>query len=385
MAITSLAMGVLAAALVAPPGATPAAGGAMSRATVTRAPFGALPDGTAVELFTLTNANGLEVRAMTYGAIIVSLKTKDRAGKLDDIVLGYDDVAGYVKQNPYFGAVVGRYGNRIAKGQFTIDGATYTLAKNNGPNHLHGGVKGFDKVVWKGEPFEKGDTVGVVFTYVSADGEEGYPGTLTSRVTYTLTGKDELRVDYLASTDKATHVNLTQHTYFNLAGPGTRDILDHQLRIDADRYTPVDATLIPTGELAPVEGTPFDFRKPHAIGARIGAGHEQLGHGRGYDHNYVLNRRSTAGLLEVIEVSEPTTGRTLRISTTEPGVQFYSGNFLDGTIKGKGGRVYQQRYGFCLETQHYPDSPNQPTFPTTLLRPRQNYRTTTVFTFGVAK
>ena len=357
----------------------------MSRATVTRAPFGKLPDGSAVEAFTLTNPSGMEVRAITYGAIITHLKTKDRAGKLDDIVLGYDDLDGYVKQNPYFGAIVGRYGNRIANGQFTIDGKAYTLAKNNGPNHLHGGIKGFDKVVWKGEPFEKGGDVGVVFTYVSADGEEGYPGKLEARVTYTLTPKDELRVEYLATTDKPTHVNLTQHTYFNLAGPGTRDILDHQLRLDADRYTPVDATLIPTGELAPVEGTPFDFRKPHAIGARIGADHEQLKHGRGYDHNFVLNRRSSAGLVEAIQVTEPTTGRTLRISTTEPGVQFYSGNFLDGTITGKGGRVYQQRYGFCLETQHYPDSPNKPTFPTTLLRPRQNYRTTTVFTFGVSR
>ena len=385
MAIASLATGLLyAAALVAPAGAAPAAGGAMSRATVARAPFGALPDGTAVELFTLTNANGLEIRAMTYGAIIVSLKTKDRAGQLDDIVLGYDDVAGYVKQNPYFGTVVGRYGNRIAKGQFTIDGKTYTLAKNNGPNHLHGGIKGFDKVVWKAEPFEKGDAVGIVFTHTSPDGDEGYPGTLNARVTYTLTNKDELRVDYFATTDKPTHVNLTQHTYFNLAGQGTRDVLDHQLRIDADRYTPVDATLIPTGELAPVQGTPFDFRKPHRIGERIGADHEQIKHGRGYDHNFVLNRKAP-GIADVIQVSEPTTGRTLRIATTEPGVQFYSGNFLDGTIKGKGGRVYQQRYGFCLETQHFPDSPNKPNFPSTLLRPGQEYRSTTVFTFGVAR
>jgi aldose 1-epimerase len=318
---------------------------------------------------------------MTYGAIIVSLKAKDRTGKLDDIVLGYDDLAGYVKQNPYFGCVVGRYGNRIAKGQFAIDGKTYTLAKNNGPNHLHGGVKGFDKVVWKGEPFRKGDAVGVVFTHRSPDGDEGYPGNLDARVTYTLTDKDELRVDYLATSDKPTHVNLTQHTYFNLAGPGTRDVLGHELKIDADRYTPVDSTLIPTGELAPVQGTPFDFRQPHAIGERIGADHEQLRHGRGYDHNYVLNAKGGA-LTEVIQVTEPTTGRTLRIATTEPGVQFYSGNFLDGTIKGKGGRVYQQRYGFCLETQHFPDSPNKPSFPSTLLRPGQEYKTTTVFTFG---
>jgi aldose 1-epimerase len=356
----------------------------MQRPSVTRAPFGSLADGTAVELFTLTSGSGLEVRAMTYGGIIVSLKTKDRTGKVDDIVLGYDDLAGYVKQNPFFGTIVGRYGNRIAKGQFTIDGKTYTLAKNNGPNHLHGGIRGFDKVVWKAEPFQKADAVGVVFSHTSPDGDEGYPGKLDARVTYTLTGKDELRVDYHATTDKPTHVNLTQHTYFNLAGDGTRDILGHELTIAADRYTPVDSTLIPTGELAPVEGTPFDFRKPQAIGARIGADHEQIRNGKGYDHNFVLNR-SGGEPARAIHVLEPTTGRTLDISTTEPGVQFYTGNFLDGTIKGKAGHVYKQRYGFCLETQHFPDSPNQPKFPTTLLRPGQEYRTTTVFAFGVVR
>jgi aldose 1-epimerase len=326
----------------------------------------------------------MEVRAITYGAIITHLKTRDRAGKLDDIVLGYDDLPGYVKQNPYFGAVVGRYGNRIANGRFTIAGKTYTLATNNGPNHLHGGVKGFDKVVWKAEPFQKGDAAGVVFRHVSPDGDEGYPGTLTAHVTYTLTNKDELRVDYHATTDKPTHVNLTQHTYFNLAGDGSRDILGHELTIDADRYTPVDATLIPTGELAPVQGTPFDFRRPYAIGARIGADHEQIRHGIGYDHNFVLNRTG-AGLARLVRVYEPTTGRTLDIATTEPGVQFYSGNFLDGTIKGKGGHVYKQRYGLCLETQHFPDSPNKPSFPSTLLRPGQEYATTTVFTFGTRR
>jgi aldose 1-epimerase len=373
------------AVVLALAGLRPASGGAaMSGPSLARAAFGALPDRTAVEVFTLTNANGLEVRAINYGGIIVSLKTKDRTGKLDDITLGYDDLAGYVKQNPFFGAIVGRYGNRIAKGQFTIDGKTYTLAKNNGPNHLHGGVRGFDKVVWKAEPFQTADTVGVVFSHVSPDGDEGYPGRLSARVTYTLTNKDELRVDYLATTDKPTHVNLTQHAYFNLAGDGTRDILGHELTIAADRYTPVDSTLIPTGELAPVEGTPFDFRKPHAIGARIGAAHEQLKHGMGYDHNWVLNR-SGSGLVPVVQVVEPTTGRTLDIATTEPGVQFYTGNFLDGTIKGKAGRVYKQRYGFCLETQHYPDSPNKPQFPTTLLRPGQEYKTSTVFTFGVKR
>jgi aldose 1-epimerase len=364
--------------------APPAGGAAMSAPAVTRAPFGKLADGSAVELFTLTNANGLEIRAISYGGIIVSLKTKDRAGKLGDITLGYDDLAGYVKQNPYFGTIVGRYGNRIARGQFTIDGKTYTLAKNNGPNHLHGGVRGFDKVVWKAEPFQKAESVGVVFSHVSPDGDEGYPGKLTARVTYTLTNKDELRVDYHATTDKATHVNLTQHAYFNLAGDGTRDILGHELRIAADRYTPVDATLIPTGELAPVEGTPFDFRKQTAIGARIEADHQQIKHGQGYDHNWVLNRTGS-DLVPVIHVFEPTTGRTLDIATTEPGVQFYTGNFLDGTIKGKAGHVYKRRYGFCLETQHYPDSPNQPKFPSTLLKPGQEYKTSTVFTFGTAQ
>jgi aldose 1-epimerase len=376
---------VWSAVLLAHAGTPPASeGAAMTQPSVTRAPFGKLPDGTAVESFTLINANGLEVRAISYGGIIVNLKTKDRTGKLDDITLGYDDLAGYLKQSPYFGTIVGRYGNRIAKGQFTIDGKTYTLAKNNGPNHLHGGIKGFDKVVWKAEPFQKGDTAGVVFSHVSPDGDEGYPGALTARVTYTLTNKDELRVDYHATTDKPTHVNLTQHAYFNLAGDGTRDILGHELTIAADRYTPVDSTLIPTGELAPVAGTPFDFRKPHAIGARIGADHEQLKHGKGYDHNFVLNRTGN-GLVPVVRVVEPTTGRTLDIATTEPGVQFYTGNFLDGTITGKGGHVYKQRYGFCLETQHYPDSPNQPKFPSTLLRPGQEYKTTTVFTFGTTK
>jgi aldose 1-epimerase len=352
--------------------------------TLTRAPFGKTAEGTPVELFTLTNANGLEVRAINYGGIIVSLKTKDRTGKLGDVVLGYDDLAGYLKQSPYFGAIVGRYGNRIAKGQFTIDGKTYTLAKNNGPNHLHGGIRGFDKVVWKAEPFQKADTVGLVLTHTSPDGDEGYPGTLQARVTYTLNNQDELRVDYHATTDKPTHVNLTQHTYFNLAGDGTRDILGHELSIAADRYTPVDDTLIPTGELAPVQGTPFDFRKPTAIGARIDQPHEQLKFGRGYDHNWVLNRKGSQPGFAARAV-EPRSGRTLEVATTEPGVQFYTGNFLDGTIKGKGGQVYNQRAGFCLETQHFPDSPNKPNFPSSILEPGKEYRTTTVFTFGVAR
>jgi aldose 1-epimerase len=351
--------------------------------TVSRAPFGQMPDGTAVESFTLRNAHGIEVKAITYGGIIVSLRVPDRAGKLDDVVLGYDDLAGYLRQSPYFGAIVGRYGNRIAKGRFTLDGKTYTLATNNGPNHLHGGVKGFDKVVWKGEPASTGDAASVTFRYTSPDGEEGYPGALSARVTYTLTDRDELRFEYAATSDKPTIVNLTQHSYFNLAGAG-HDILGHELTLDADRFTPVDATLIPTGKLASVSGTPFDFRKPTAIGARIGQDDEQLRHGGGYDHNFVLNRNGD-GLVHAARLVDPRSGRALDIQTTEPGVQFYTGNFLDGTITGKGGVVYKKRGALCLETQHFPDSPNQPTFPSTVLRPGQEYRSTTTLTFGVKR
>jgi aldose 1-epimerase len=357
-----------------------------TNARVTRTSFGRLPDGTAVDVFTLTNAHGLEVRAMTYGGIITSVRVPDRKGQLDDVVLGYDTAAAYAKNNsPYFGAIIGRYGNRIAKGQFALDGRTYHLAANNGPNHLHGGIKGFDKVVWRGEPLNSSRGAGVVFTYTSPDGEEGYPGTLTVRVTYTLTDLDELVVDYRATTDKATHVNLTQHSYFNLAGQGARDVLEHRLQIAADRYTPVDATLIPTGELAAVTGTPFDFRQPAAIGSRIGQDHAQLRNGLGYDHNFVLNRSGDGGVQHAVQVVDPTSGRRLDVLTTEPGVQFYSGNFLDGTIVGKQARVYQKRYGFCLETQHFPDSPNHPQFPSTILRADQEYRSTTVFAFSVEK
>ena len=350
------------------------------RAGVTRTETSTLVGGKPVEVFTLTNAAGAEVKAMTFGGIITSWRVPDRRGQLADIVLGYDDPAQYVKDNsPYFGAIVGRYGNRIAKARFTLDGRTYPLAANNGVNHLHGGVQGFDKVLWQGEALRGG--TGVAFTRTSADGEEGYPGTLKARVTYTLTDKNELVVAYEATADKPTVVNLTQHTYFNLAGQGTGNILGHVLRINADRYTPVDETLIPTGELAPVDKTPFDFRQPTAIGARIQSEHPQIQFGRGYDHNWVL-ARSGAGLSLAADVYEPTSGRTLQVRTTEPGVQFYAGNFLDGTITGKGGRVYQQRSGFCLETQHFPDSPNQPTFPSTTLRPGETYRSRTVFTAG---
>lgn len=347
---------------------------------VTRAPFGTMPDGTAIEIFTLRNAAGIELKAINYGGIITSLRVPDRAGTLDDIVLGFDRLDGYLKEHPFFGAIIGRYGNRIAKGRFSLGGQTYTLATNNGPNHLHGGNKGFDKVAWRAEPVAGRNAL--TFTRTSPDGEEGYPGTLTVEVTYTLTDKNELVVDYRATTDKLTVVNLTQHSYFNLAGQASGDILGHQLMLNADRYTPVDETLIPTGERALVTGTPFDFRRPTAIGARIGDAHPQLKNGLGYDHNWVLNR-SGSGLQLAARVIEPKSGRMMEIRTTEPGIQFYSGNFLDGTLAGKGGAVYRHRTGFCLETQHFPDSPNRPSFPSTVLKPGQEYRTSTVFTFGV--
>jgi aldose 1-epimerase len=350
---------------------------------ITRADFGATTDGEAVHTYTLRNASGIEVRLISLGGIITHLRTPDRDGVLADIVLGLDNVDAYLKQSPYFGAIIGRYGNRIGKARFAIDGTEYPLAANNGPNHLHGGVRGFDKVVWAAEPSESADGHRVTFTRTSPDGEEGYPGALTTKVTYTLTNANALVIEYEATTDKPTHVNLTHHSYFNLAGHNRGDILGHQLSIDAARYTPVDDTLIPTGELAPVEGTPFDFRQATPIGARIGqAGDQQLVFGKGYDHNWVLNG---SGFRPVARVVEPTSGRTLEVATTEPGLQFYSGNFLDGTITGKEGAVYTHRAGFCLETQHFPDTPNQPAFPSTLLKPGETYRTRTVYTFGVAR
>ena len=349
---------------------------------VRRAPFGKMPDGGAVEQFTLTNRQGVELKAINYGGIITSLRVPDRDGKFADIVLGFDRLEDYLKEHPFFGAIIGRYGNRIAKGQFSLDGQTYKLAVNNGPNHLHGGNKGFDKVLWTAEPAAGRNAV--TFSRPSPDGEEGYPGNLRVQVTYTLTDKNELIVDYRATTDKATPVNLTQHSYFNLAGQASGDILGHELMLNADRFTPVDDTLIPTGDLAPVAGTPFDFRKLTAIGARINGESAQLTNGKGYDHNWVLNRTGN-GLQLAARVLEPKSGRTLEIATTEPGIQFYSGNFLDGTLTGKQGAVYRHRTGFCLETQHFPDSPNQPKFPSTTLRPGSEYKTTTVFTFGVAK
>jgi aldose 1-epimerase len=358
---------------------------APSGARITRAPFGTLPTGEQVQAFTLTNARGVEMRVLDYGGIIVSLETPDRTGKLADIVLGFDDLQGYVKSSPYFGAIAGRYANRIAKGRFTLDGTTYTLAVNNGPNALHGGIKGFDKVVWQAEPAADSSGVRLVLHYTSADGEEGYPGTLRTTVAYTLSDNSQLTVDYEATTDKPTPVNLTQHTYFNLAGEGSGTVLGHVVTINADRYTPIDSTSIPTGDLPSVAGTPFDFRTPTAIGARIDQSDPQLENGRGYDHNFVLNHPpGRTGLVHAAHVVEPTSGRTLDVSTTEPGVQFYTGNFLDGKVVGKNGHAYPFRGGFCLETQHFPDSPNQERFPSTILRPGDTFRSRTVFAFGVA-
>jgi aldose 1-epimerase len=347
-------------------------------------PFGRTPEGQGVEIVTLSNASGIEVRVITYGGIVVSIRTPDRHGRVGDVVLGHDQVDGYVTSAAFFGTLVGRYANRIAKGKFTLDGREYTLATNNGANHLHGGRKGWDKAVWTPEAFNDRRGVGVSLTHVSPDGDEGYPGTVKATVTYTLKDTNELQVDYLATTDRPTIINLTQHSYFNLSGGAAPDILGHELTINADRYTPVDAGLIPSGELAPVQGTPFDFRRATAIGARIDQDHGQLRLGRGYDHNFVLNRPED-GLSLAATAYEPVSGRTMDVLTTEPGVQFYTGNFLDGTISGKGGVKYGRRAGFCLETQHFPDSPNRPDFPSTVLRPDQTYRSTTVFRFGVRR
>jgi aldose 1-epimerase len=343
--------------------------------------FGQTADGQKVTLYTLSNKAGTEVAITNYGAAVVSLKVRDKSGTLGDIVLGYDKLEGYVDDKAFFGAIVGRYGNRIAKGQFSLEGKTYTLAKNNGENHLHGGPSGFNKRVWSAKDVSGKKGPALELTYVSKDGEEGYPGNLTTKVVYTLTGKNELRIDYTATTDKETVVNLTNHSYFNLAGQGNGDILDHQLLIRAQRFTPVDATLIPTGELRPVKGTPFDFTQATAIGARINDDDEQLKFGKGYDHNWVLDK--PGGDSPVVEVYHAKSGRVLEVFTTEPGVQFYSGNFLDGTVRGKEGKVYNLRYGFCLETQHFPDSPNHPNFPSTALKPGQVYRTTTTYKFSV--
>jgi aldose 1-epimerase len=343
-------------------------------------PFGNAKSGEAVELYTLANSKGMEATIMTYGGIVTSLRVPDRAGKFDDVVLGFDTLDGYLGDPPapYFGALIGRYGNRIAKGRFTLNGVEYKLAQNNGVNALHGGIRGFDKAVWKAK---SPNPQTLELTYLSKDGEEGYPGSLTSTVIYTVTDNNELKLDYSATTDKDTILNLTNHSYFNLAGQGEGDILQHLVMLKADKFTPVDATLIPTGELRSVEGTPFDFRQPKAIGERIDASNEQTKLGGGYDHNFVLNVSGAAPELAV-RVTEPKSGRVMEVLTTQPGVQFYTGNFLDGRLHGKGGKVYQRRYGFCLETQHFPDSPNKPDFPSVVLKPGAQYRTTTIYRFS---
>ena len=349
-----------------------------AKTKLTSADFGKTPEGVPVKIYTLTNDHGLEARITNYGGIVVSLKTPDRKGIMADIVLGSDTLADYVNSpSPYFGALIGRYGNRIGRARFSLDGVEYKLAANNGANSLHGGTRGFNKVVWTPRELPDG---GLELTYLSKDGEEGYPGNLTVTVDYHLTNANELKIDYTATTDKNTVLNLTNHSYFNLKGAGNGDILDHIVMLNADRFTPVDAGLIPTGELRPVSGTPFDFRKPTSIGARIQQNDEQLKLGNGYDHNWVLNK-SGAGPSLAARVEEPTTGRVLEVLTDQPGVQFYTGNFLDGTVKAKGGKKYPFRSGLCLETQHFPDSPNKPNFPSTLLKPGQQFNSTTVYRF----
>lgn len=346
------------------------------QAQITQAVFGALPGGAAVHQFTLTNANGLVAKILDLGGIITELHAPDRNGDVADVVLGFDTVDPYLGDSPYFGALIGRYGNRIARGRFTLDGRTFQLPVNNGPNHLHGGTPGFDRVLWQAQV--RGNTL--VLAYRSVDGEQGYPGTLDATVEYELTDANELVVRFSATTDQATPVNVTQHSYFNLAGGG--DILAHEMMIDADRFVPIDAGSIPLGMLAPVEGTPFDFRSARPIGSRIGEADEQLRNGGGYDHCYVLNKPVQGQMTRAAHVREPQSGRVLELFTEEPGVQFYSGNFLDGTLVGKG-RTYTYRSGFCLEPQHFPDSPNQPAFPNTILRPGDTYRTESRFRFSV--
>ena len=353
-----------------------------AKTTVTKSDGGKLPDGSSVELYTLSDGPH-EARIATYGAVLVSFKTPDKSGKAADVILGFDDAAGFYENfngshNAFFDAIIGRYANRIGKASFTLEGKQYELPKNDGPNTLHSGTHGFNNQLWQGKQVADG----VELTYVSKDGENGFPGTLTATVKYTLKGGD-LRIEYTAKTDKPTVVNLTNHSYFNLAGEGSGEILKHQLTLHASKFTPVDATLIPTGELKSVDGTPFDFRKSTEIGARINNDDEQLKLGRGYDHNWVLD--SSGKLAVAAEVYEPTSGRVLKVLTDQPGIQFYSGNFLDGSVKGKGGKSYAHRTGLCLETQHFPDSPNHTNFPTTELKPGQTYHTVTVFSFSTRK
>lgn len=354
-----------------------------NKMSISKESFGTTEDGKEVFLYTLKNANDAVVKIINYGATIVSVVVPDKNGNMGDVVLGFDNLKDYEEKSPYFGCVVGRYGNRIKEGKITLEGKEYTFAINNGPNHLHGGLKGFDKQVWEAEEFENEDGVGLKLFYLSADGEEGYPGNLTVKVTYTLTNINELKIDYEATTDKITVLNLTNHTYFNLKDAGKSDILSHKIKINTDGFTPTDENLIPTGEIMPVEGTPMDFREFHTIGERIDDDFEALNYGGGYDHNYVLDAEDKGEMKLAVEVVEPETGRTLKTYTEEPGVQFYAGNFLDGSFSGKGGAVIEKRHGFCLETQHFPDSPNNPQFPTTELKPGEKYTSTTIYEFGV--
>jgi aldose 1-epimerase len=364
---------------LAPIGATPKPGSTAKKS------FGKTPDGQPVDLYVLTNKSGAEAAITNYGGAVVSLKVPDRSGKLADVVLGYDTADGYVNDKSYFGALVGRYGNRIGHAQFVLDGKTYTLAKNNGENSLHGGIAGFNKALWTARMLPAKDGQSLELSYLSKDGEEGFPGDLKVTVTYTLTDANALKIDYSATTEKKTVVNLTNHSYFNLAGQGAGDILGHLLTIQADKFTPVDSGLIPTGELRDVRGTPFDFRKSTAIGARIDRDEEQLKLGGGYDHNFVLRRSAGVGESLAARVVEPASGRVLEVWTTEPGVQFYTGNFLDGKTVGKGGITYPKRSAFCLETQHFPDSPNQPKFPSAVLNPGDRYHTITTYKFSTEK
>jgi aldose 1-epimerase len=352
------------------------------QASITSAPFGFLPDGRAATLYTLTNPQGLVIKVTDFGGIITEIHTPDRHGRLTDIVLGYDSVEPYVNDSPYFGALIGRYGNRLAGGSFMLDGQRVQLPQNDGKNHLHGGHDGYHKVLWKALPFRDGDDVGLTLTHRSVDGEQGYPGTLDLTVVYTWNSVNELVVHFDAVTDKPTPVNLTQHSYFNLAGGG--DILAHELTLFADGYTPIDHTSIPLGVIRPVQGTPFDFRRPHAIGDAIDANDEQLRNGSGYDHNFVLNKHGGTRSTLAARLREPVSGRVLELLTEEPGVQFYSGNFLDGKLTGKG-RRYGHRSALCLEPQHFPDSPNQPNFPNTILRPGEEYATVSTYRFSVEK
>jgi aldose 1-epimerase len=358
--------------------------GPLQKESVTRTTkreFGKLPGGTTVDLYTLKNKNGLEIQITNYGGAVVTIKTPDRQGRMDDIVLGYSDPAGYAADTSYFGALIGRFANRIAGGKFSLNGVEYQLAQNNGVNHLHGGVRGFDKVVWQAHEVSGKDSATLELTYLSKDKEENYPGNLTVTAKYIFSDANELRVEYAATTDRETIINLTHHSYFNLAGAGSGDVLKHEIKINADKFTPVDETLIPTGELKSVKGTPFDFSRPTAIGSRIEQSDEQLVLGKGYDHTFVLNKKGKE-LSLAATVFEPTTGRVLEMWTTEPGMQLYTGNFLDN-VQGKDGKSYKHRGGFCLEAQHFPDSPNKPLFPSTVLKPGQRYSQTTVYKFLV--